>query len=343
MALLDVDALLTPVSDDQPCGADLEYDAQFLQLEEAAKGKPEQQYGDTIIAAEDPDWRAVQNLATELMGRTKDVRVAVHLLRASTRLQGLVACAEGLTLIARLLDTYWDHVHPMLDVDDGNDPTMRLNALAPLADAQAVLADVRKSALVSGRHPLTGRDIELAAGKAQPNDGESVPMLAGVVEAFRAADVQQPGLIDAIAGMAQAVTDIDRVINDRATISGPELRPLRVLCQCLGDVARQAQGGAAVDAAASVDAAGAPADASMVPASSMAMVAAPGAIRNRADVVATLDKVCEWIELNEPTNPAPLLIRRAQRLMNKNFMDIIRDLVPDGIDQVERIAGPSDQ
>ena len=38
MALLDVDALLTPVSDDQPCGADLEYDAQFLQLEEAAKG-----------------------------------------------------------------------------------------------------------------------------------------------------------------------------------------------------------------------------------------------------------------------------------------------------------------
>ena len=40
MALLDVDALLTPVSDDQPCGADLEYDAQFLQLEEAAKGKP---------------------------------------------------------------------------------------------------------------------------------------------------------------------------------------------------------------------------------------------------------------------------------------------------------------
>jgi type VI secretion system protein ImpA len=220
---------------------------------------------------------------------------------------------------------------------------MRLNALAPLADVQAVLADVRKSALVSGRHPLTGRDIELAAGKAQPNEGESVPMLAGVVEAFRAADAQQPGLIDAIAGMAESVTAIDRVINERATISGPELRPLRVLCQCLGDVARQAQGGSSASAEADPAVAGAVAAGALEAAAAMTMVAAPGAIRNRADVVATLDKVCEWIELNEPTNPAPLLIRRAQRLMNKNFMDIIRDLVPDGIDQVERIAGPTDQ
>jgi len=34
-----------------------------------------------------------------------------------------------------------------------------------------------------------------------------------------------------------------------------------------------------------------------------------------------------------------LLIRRAQRLMDKNFLEIIRDLAPDGLGQVERIAG----
>ena len=41
------------------------------------------------------------------------------------------------------------------------------------------------------------------------------------------------------------------------------------------------------------------------------------------------------------TNPAPLLIRRSQRLMSKNFIDIIRDLVPDGLNQIEKLAGTS--
>ncbi len=53
----------------------------------------------------------------------------------------------------------------------------------------------------------------------------------------------------------------------------------------------------------------------------------------------SLDRACEWLERHEPTNPAPLLIRRAQRLMGKNFLEIIRDLAPAGIDQIENIAG----
>jgi type VI secretion system protein ImpA len=61
----------------------------------------------------------------------------------------------------------------------------------------------------------------------------------------------------------------------------------------------------------------------------------------REDVIRILDNVCDWLQRHEPTNPAPLLIRRAQRLMTKNFMEIIRDLVPEGVDQVEKLAGPS--
>ena len=62
-------------------------------------------------------------------------------------------------------------------------------------------------------------------------------------------------------------------------------------------------------------------------------------LAGRDEVVHSLELACEWIERNEPTNPAPLLIRRAQRLMNKNFLDIIRDLAPAGLPEVENIAG----
>ncbi|WP_280529446.1 type VI secretion system ImpA family N-terminal domain-containing protein [Pseudomonas sp. Ost2] len=46
--------LLAAVSANSPCGEDLEYDAQFLQLERDAQGKPERSMGDSVQPAEPP-------------------------------------------------------------------------------------------------------------------------------------------------------------------------------------------------------------------------------------------------------------------------------------------------
>ena len=62
---LDIDSLLAPLSGDAPCGADLEYDPAFQQMQEAAAGKPERQY-EKLYPAEPPDWPAVRELALAL-------------------------------------------------------------------------------------------------------------------------------------------------------------------------------------------------------------------------------------------------------------------------------------
>ena len=38
-------------------------------------GKPEQQYGDTIVAAEGPDWKEVQAQSLVLLERSRDLRI----------------------------------------------------------------------------------------------------------------------------------------------------------------------------------------------------------------------------------------------------------------------------
>ncbi|HEY4957661.1 MAG TPA: type VI secretion system ImpA family N-terminal domain-containing protein, partial [Caldimonas sp.] len=172
MAAIDIDALLAPVSEAAPCGEDLGYDAAFLALEEAARGKTEQQFGETVIAAQDPDWRAMKEQSLALFARTRDVRVAIHLLRALTRLEGSSGFCTAIKVVHGLLEQHWDGVHPMLDAEENNDATMRLNALAPLADAATVLADVRSAAVGDARNGLTVRQIELAFGKAEPLAGE---------------------------------------------------------------------------------------------------------------------------------------------------------------------------
>ncbi|MGV8321333.1 type VI secretion system ImpA family N-terminal domain-containing protein, partial [Pseudomonas aeruginosa] len=67
-----------------------------------------------------------------LFGRSKDLRVANLLLQSNVALDGLDGLADGLLLVRELLGQYWDGVYPLLDADDDNDPTFRINALTGL-------------------------------------------------------------------------------------------------------------------------------------------------------------------------------------------------------------------
>jgi type VI secretion system protein ImpA len=315
MSDIDVDALLAPVTDTAPCGDDLEYDPAFLALEEASRGKPEQQFGDTVIPAQEPDWRAMHEQALALFARTRDLRVGVHLLRAATRLHGIAGFVPAVKLMHGLLARHWDHVYPALDTADNNDATMRLNALAPLADVAAVLADLRAASVGPARAGLTVHRLELGEPAA--------------LQALADAGTASPGLLDALVAAHDAVAGIQAVLDTQAgAANGPDLRPLRVLTQTVAQAARQARGDT-----------GAPPATSEGDAAPARAASAPGTIATREDAIKALDRVCAWIERSEPTNPAPLLIRRAQRLMTKSFIDIIRDLAPDGLKEVERIAG----
>jgi type VI secretion system protein ImpA len=68
-----------------------------------------------------------------------------------------------------------------------------------------------------------------------------------------------------------------------------------------------------------------------------------GEIRSRDDAVQILELVCNYLERHEPSNPAPLFIRRAQRLIKKTFLEIVRDLMPDSLSQLEKLAGDVDK
>src|SRR5437868_3112330 len=112
MAILDVDTLLEPVAGDSPCGPNLEYDEAYAAFERAARGKAEQQYGDTIIPAEDPDWAEVRRLGVDLLARTKDLRIACPLARGILETESLPDFAACLALVRGYLERYWPTVHP---------------------------------------------------------------------------------------------------------------------------------------------------------------------------------------------------------------------------------------
>lgn len=85
--MIDVDQLLTPLSDDAPCGEDLSYDPALGELDTLMQGKPETQFS----AAEEPNWRDIQKSCLALFERTKDLRVSIDLAVPLLKLDGLPA------------------------------------------------------------------------------------------------------------------------------------------------------------------------------------------------------------------------------------------------------------
>ncbi len=329
MPALDLESLLAPLPGDAPCGANLEYDPAFQALEEAAAGKPERQY-DKVYPAEPPDWPAVRELALGLAARTRDLRVAMWVARSGAHVEGFGAAIQGLRLLHGLIERHWEQVHPQLDATDDNDPTARLNAFAPFT-RDAGIADLRAASLTLVRGSITVRDLELAFGNAEARHGEPVPTRAGATPAIAAALALVTDLASDMAQGAGLVRGIENALDARlGTALSPDLVLLRKLLDCVAEACRVAQGGAPESAGA--------AEAVV---SSAVMVPKPGgAIESREDAIRMLQRVSDWIERNEPSNPAPLLIQRAQRLMKKNFLEIIRDLMPDGLGQIEKLAGP---
>ena len=65
----------------------------------------------------------------------------------------------------------------------------------------------------------------------------------------------------------------------------------------------------------------------------------PGEIRSREDVRRALQRVCSYLEQHEPSSPASLFARRAERMLGMDFIAIIQELSPDSMQQIQTVTG----
>ncbi len=343
-----VERLLAEVSSDAPCGPNLEYDEEFVALGVAATPVPERRMGTSVKPAEEPKWRDVLDKAAELLGRSKDIRIAVMLTRGLVGTDGWAGLADGLLLVRSLLERYWEGVHPMLEGPNG-DPTYRLNVLADLADREWIIPKLRTLPLVTSRDlgSYGLRDVAIASGELQVpvSEDEPPPTMELIEGAFQNAE---PERVEAThAAVRQALEHIEAIdaicvqrtkerAKDDAQGRTAELEDLRAVLKGAERMLAQRPAGS-----------GAPAAAEEVPMSSPmagtsvtpAAAAPPGEIRSREDVVRLLDRACQYYRRHEPSSPVPLLLERAKRLVSKNYLEITGDLAPGALSEVEKILG----
>lgn len=346
MADPDLTALAGPLEGDEPAGPDLEYDGDFSALDIAAQRKGEQQVGDSIIEAEEPDWKAVRAQATALLARTRDIRVLWHLARANLALDGLVGFAAVISATAQVLEALWDSVHPQLDPDDG-DATLRVNTLNAFADGREILLPLRHAPLAEsrmmGRFSL--RDYRRAHGEDPVPEGEVPPDQATIAAAL--ADSGAETLAAKLAAVEEALASARRIESVCADKIGAADSPnLEGLSSLLTEIRKVLALAAPADSGggdggdvegAEIGTDGPPPGATG--AGTGAAAGGPPGIRSRDDVVRALDLICTYYRTHEPGSPLPLLLERAKRLVHADFMAVMGDLAPDGVDQARTMLG----
>jgi type VI secretion system protein ImpA len=341
MSIVDVDGLLQELAADAPCGPNLEYDPVFMELEQGVLGKPEVQYGDTVVAAVPPEWKLLKKQALELLERTRDLRVAMTLVRALLALHAMPGFADGVRLLERLVEERWDSVHPELDPDDDNDPTLRINSLAQLVDPATVLRDVRETAFIMlpGLGPLSLRVLEQANGEAPVPQGQRALTMESIHAAL--ADVSEDALQSATAAVFQSLESV-RNLEASLTRQVGSANALN-----LDALTRQLRRAADLLATRSPAVQGEPSDAADVQtgdgepgAATPRAAGITGDIASRADVVRMLDKILAYYQRYEPSSPVPMLLERAKRLAPMSFMEVMQNLAPDSLQQLFVIRGP---
>jgi type VI secretion system protein ImpA len=196
---------------------------------------------------------------------------------------------------------------------------------------RGALGGVRAAPLAESRKVgrFTLHDIEVMDGAAAPAENAVVPTAEMLREAIR--DTDEAASTLRLEACSQALADLKAIQElfqqhqPRLALEFPRLEKLlRRAQQLLGEALGTESGGE---------------PAAQGGAQTGEKSAGNGQLRSRADARRLLESVCEFLERTEPAHPAPLLIRRAARLLDLSFLDIIRDIAPGAASQIEDLGG----
>lgn len=325
---LTLDTILAPISDDQPAGEDLSYDNERTELEQAFESSESADAGD----APEKDWRAILKLIENQFSRTKDVWLAVYLARAGAASGSLETVELGVQALAGLFEGYWDTVHPQLE--ELGVPGRKAPCDA-LSNRRSFLAPLERTVLM--QHPrlgrFTGADFERFRSEAAAADGYGL---------FRAA-LEELG-VDALGVAIERLDSIEDALRraDRAFTAGaageetPNYTPVYALLSQTKAAVRSFMPGEASGEEAGADEGEGDAGGAAAGGGGGGKRSVSGAVNSRDDVVRVLDLIGAYYRSHEPAHPMPLMLERAKGWVTMDFVTLMKDLAPDGVDQAVR-------
>jgi type VI secretion system protein ImpA len=335
-----LESLRPPISEDNPCGPDLdlEGDPDFMNFLAGAEGilpstffVDQGEDGFRPLDRSDVNFREPIAAGLGLLKRTLDLRILGFLAvfaALERRLEDLIDIFEA---TAVLLGEQWDQINPR---EQGDQFALRMAALDRLDD-NLIFFPLQFTTLI--RHPRLGAlnyRQKLLADGAPAKPGEDVGDPADYADAYTKVPLNELiALRDRIARFAAAFDSVTKLTSERLGarfgFKSRRVQPLVVGLLSFLEAAVVYR-----DPGASTAPPGpAPEEIDTTSNAPAKPSTPPGAMDTSGAAAAALAGVIGYFERSEPSNPALLLLKQAQRLIGKDFLEVMRILAPEHYDQ----------
>ncbi|RFS27730.1 type VI secretion system protein TssA [Acinetobacter sp. SWAC5] len=117
---VELETLLQPISEQQPCGTDYSFSNEFHAIKKAkTQDDPLLDQGDWVAEPKQADWSFVQSQTIELLTeKSKDIRLYTWLMEAWAHLYGFDGLHKSLALMQQSLNSYWFQLFPEIEDED---------------------------------------------------------------------------------------------------------------------------------------------------------------------------------------------------------------------------------
>ena len=339
------DPLLDPISDDQPCGPDLDAEGDDAYLDyyyEALARIPER-----FLTNGQPFDRKDIDLKTEvkeiaaLLDRSRDLRLLVLEAKFQALGGNITGVSECIQACDKLTETYWDDVHPRIVEGD---VTERRNQFELLDDLSTVVMPIEHAPLFRDKRldTITYRDYLVASGQKDAREGENPPDAGSIQSALKSAEnaPEVDKVFEALTAAQSAMKAIDLRSKTCAQPFAPQTDNIeKILASMIGFITD-----ARPDLAAADTTDGGPvdddtedgADGTIPGGPAMVQGGPPvavGPIANHGEAKAALEAVEAYFAKVEPSSPGLLLIRQARLLIGTHLMVALETLLPEVAEQ----------
>lgn len=332
--------LLKPIHADKVAGNNIEYDEEFLSLLALLQDKPEQQFGDVVVEASAKDWNAIHQACINILtNKSKDLLVMSYFTQSAITLHGIQGFKEGLYIIANNLKHFWTDVYPNLTDEDGEyDPDFRINALSLFFTYDGLIRELKNSPLIA--NGLSGRFYQLREIEdlleGQPIDYPGGTQRLAVDIKIALDDKNSPA--SHLQHAYQLIQEIKAIFQENEIYAPLKFDTLEQLIQ---KILVQSESDETASSSTSTNTSNTFNSAQALTSSEIQVKQnwANYQVSSREDAEFLLEKICKYFEKHEPSHPAPLFIRRIQKLMNLNFYEIMRDISPESLDRLDNLVG----
>ena len=333
-----------PISVTQPTGIDIEYDARFIDIQSLVEGKPEQQYGDVIIEAQEPDWGTVEKLCRQILSESKDIRVFCFYAQALTANYGILGFKKGCEIIHANIGKYWEDLYPKLvDEEDNFDAFYRSGSIGLLIADSGIIQQLNESNIIYSPSKKSYFKMKSVASILINNEDGSYPggkekLIEDLRVAYQNNQEELLVLKDALGFLINIESVFEENIKDFHLDFSVVKKPLEVIASLL---VRPSNFEENEQETPSIEKVAVPNNTVIRPVTDSQNLD-DIKIKDRADVKIVLEKLSIYFRLKEPSHPAPLFIERLQKLMDMNFYEMLKNISPDSLNNLDMIIGRDD-